>query len=169
MAGHRRRLPRRLAWLLAEGAVKLGFAAVLALVLDVSDTIFLLVGGSDSTSTLLSPSGRAQAGLVAAAALCLMAPAGRRARLALWAPALLLSLLATHRLLLDRNHGEIRDCYALITVQALPFDPYREGPGTVRQAWGGFAIGPPGSDATLWVLSPPLVGLDRGPLAALAE
>ena len=151
-----------------ELLVKLVFGTGFAATLYLSNRMDLLVSGSDATSFLIAPAPIAQAVEVVAVALCLLVPfPGRRWRMALVVPALALAALATHRVLIDANHGEVQDLYALVPVQQLSFDPGQEGGFHASAFLTGVELRPPGRTVGMRVASPPLLGLDRSRFAAL--
>ena len=91
---------------------------------------FIVVGGSDATAVIIEPDRGSQ---VAALALLVLGAAGC---IALWrgriprrvsgfvlALGVLAFALATHRLVVDGGRGEIRDIWALMTLQRLAMSP----------------------------------------------
>jgi hypothetical protein len=81
--------------------------------------------------------------------------------------ALCVTLLGSHRLVVDNLHNEIRDVYLGIPVQALALDPGYEGGLAIDGAAGGLRIGEAGRNRTIWLLSPDGLGLDPAALRRL--
>jgi hypothetical protein len=149
--------------------VKFLLLALIAGIFAFTDNLFLTVGGSDSTSFLITPSLTIQliAFLVCAAAL--MVPA-QNARLVIQlAIAIVAALLGGHRLIVDNLHHQIRDVYLAVPVQVLHLDPANEAGLSVRPVFCGAVIGPADTTRSLRVVSPAVIGLDRTRLAALSR
>ena len=121
-----------------------------------------MVQGSDFTSFVIAPALAVQSRLSCGSRRCAGVPTGPALSVARWAVALCAVLVASHRLVIDNLHHEIRDVYvAMPRCRRSDLDPAREGGLAVRWTMGGFRIGPAGADAALWCFSPPLIGLDR--------
>jgi hypothetical protein len=142
-------------------AAKAVVVAVVALLLYATGDTFTMVQGSDFTSFVIAPALAVQIGCLVVVGVALAVPTGPALSIARWAVALGAVLVASHRLVIDNLHHEIRDVYVAAAIQTLSLDPAREGGLAVRWTMGGFRIGPAGADAALWCFSPPLIGLDR--------
>ena len=146
---------------------KLLLLAVLARVLSWSNEPFLMVGGSDSTSLLVTPSMAVQIGAFLVCAVSLLVPAKNGKRIILFSVAIVAALLGGHRLLIDNLHNRICDIYLAVPVQVLPLDPANEAGLSVQRVFGGIVIEPTGGNKSIRIISPPMIGLDKNQLASL--
>lgn len=142
--------------------------ALLGFVFFETNDLFFMVGGSEFTSFLITPSAIVQAICLIMFAVALLIPATRPLRSALVAIALCVALLGSHRLVVDNLHNEIRDVYMGATVQMLPLDPAHEGGLAIKRSAVGLWIGA-GRDQTIWLFSPAGLGLDPAGLKKLTR
>lgn len=143
-------------------------AALAFVIFNLSDSPFLMIGGSDATSFLVGPTLAVQVICVVSCAILILAPGSMRARLICMAIAMTLTLVGTHRLVIDNNRGEVRDIYLLMPLQTLRLVPSADYGASAIVDAAGFRVGQSGNSAWIWCLSPPLIGLDRKALLAAA-
>lgn len=75
--------------------------------------------------------------------------------------ALLALALGGHRFVVDHVREELRDVYLAIPVGRLKLDPAIEGGLRIDVSATGVAVRQVGAEQSLWLLSPPLLGLNR--------
>jgi hypothetical protein len=141
----------------------------LALLLYLTNQLFLMVAGSDSTSFLISPARSIQLVCLILFAIMLLVPARPIERTLLAIAALCAALVASHRLVIDNLRHEIRDVYLGVPVQSLALDPADEGGLVLRPTPAGFRIGWIGNHPTLWCFSPAVIGLDQTELSRVVN
>jgi len=146
-------------------AAKALVVALVALLLHLTSDPFTMVQGSDFTSFVIGPTLAVQIAYVAVLVVALVIRTGSAFSVARWAVAICAVLLASHRLVIDNLHHQIRDVYVAVPIQSLDLDPAHEGGLAILPTIGGFWIGPAGGDAALWCFSPPFIGLDRTTLS----
>jgi hypothetical protein len=150
-------------------AVKGTAITLLVLILWTTNDLFLMVGGSDSTSFLIAPTVPVQIVCLAVFAAAVLVPASGPLRLVLVMTALGAALLGGHRLVIDNLHNEIRDVYLAVAVQSLALDPAHEGGLSMTPSGAGMRIGQAGTGRALWCFSPGPIGLDPASLSNLAQ
>lgn len=134
--------------------------AILGVIFRITNDLFFLVSGSESTSFMAAPSVVVQGASLFVFAITLVL---FRFRLS-FAPLALLAigaaLMGGHRLLVDNLHHRIMDIYCGVPVNTVPLDPADEAGLAITKTDLGLTIGLAGGARTLWVFSPPVIGLD---------
>ena len=122
-------------WQVAAKAV---VVVLVALLLYVTSDPFTMVQGSEFTSFVIAPTLTVQIVFLAVFAVALAIPTRRALSVARWAVALCAVLVASHRLVIDNLHHQIRDVYVAVPMQSLDLDAAHEG---------GLATLPPSGDS----------------------
>ncbi len=122
--------------LVVRSLLLIALAAWAATVWWLSSDPFFVVGGSDAAALILEPPREAQSAtaivLGIAIVLALIPWPGRVARRGAWAALALVTAafaLSTHRVVIDPARGQIRDVWAMVTLQSIGTDP-ADGLGT---------------------------------------
>jgi hypothetical protein len=144
-------------------------------VIYLSNLSFFIAGGSDSLTDIAAPplAGQVAAAILGGVAMVLSewraAPGGIPARSAAVTLALILLLLATHRVVIDNGLGTMRDVWLLNDIQTLAFDQ-RDGPAAAASLEQGAlwdtVIPKDGGSRMILIRGIPPLALDMEPIEA---
>ncbi len=150
-------------------AIKATILLVVTTIFVLTDNVFWMVGGSDVTSSLITPRWPIQVISLLICSAALLIPAKKITRITYLIIATAAILLGSHRLLVDNLHHRISDVYLAIPVQVLYLNPDSEFGLNIHPVFGGVLITPAGENRSLRIVSPYLIGLDPHELAPLAQ